>query len=172
MSKFSIEFDLNETEEKALRLAVSLEEHELLTFLKEQIVSKSQEIVINYAYKKKSEEDNGDKEIRNKFDEKDICDELENVYRKSDEMSDEENDEIEFSYKYANKEWMKRALNALVEAKKQNVYLTTNDIFRLAGISDGAKKNLRTFLGRFLRKSGVKCRKYNQNGTTVTDYYI
>lgn len=160
MSKVTFSFNLSEAEQNLVNCASEINEEELLSFLKTKLMTKSQEIVINFASTKLYEtklEPEEDEELLMKDD------------YKEDYV---DNEDIEFSFKYANKDWMKRALNALLDAKKQNVFLTTNDIFNLAGVSEGARKNLRTSLGRFLKKSGVKCRKRVMNGTTVTDYYI
>ena len=86
------------------------------------------------------------------------------------QLVEEQNNEDFF--KFADKEWKINAINAVLEASRNNKTITPEEIFGIIGVTPLKRKSFRRKLGCLMKESGIKCVKKNRNGTTVTGYYI
>lgn len=151
---FSVEF--NELDEFVVEQALKIDKNLFNKLISKEITKVAQQVIISYVQIKLSEDENKDRSNKYKtIDDRTVLIKKANI-----------------KYIYADCEWKEKALDAVVDSSGENKSITPEEIFDIINFPKEKRKSYKTELGRFMKKSGVRCLKTSCNGTTRTGYFI
>lgn len=161
--KKSIDFQLDDQENKFVECAMKIDEKALLEMIKASMIEASQKIICEYTVNHLNGSIILKKEKTSKI--------LPAPSTPPTEIPFDEK-EKKITYKYADKEWKRKALEKIIEDSRAGKRNTMDEIFEHIGVSPTQKKHFRRPLGMFLKKSGVTSKKEFVDKVNRIYYFI